>query len=121
MARAPSPAVVFVWDEPVEINKHKYGIFPFKEKFEFSLDIWETQKIDPNRTAKYRFHGWYRWNKAFEDYHSRRSIVLSYNIYANSSEDDSDKIVFDTGNRKIEIPFKDVINYVPKEPQAKNP
>lgn len=100
--KSPSQAVIFVWDEQMKVTRRKFGILPQKRTFETSLDIWETQCISPKQIGKYRFHGLFRPHQAFEDYHIRNAIVLSYSIQAKS-----EKAVFNTGFRKIEIPFED--------------
>lgn len=113
--RSPSQAVAFKWDEPKEIWKRKFAIFPVKRKFEQSLDIWEEQIVDPKMTAKFRFHGWYRPRKAFSDFNSRKEIVLFYQIYAVSGDNVFSRFYFDSRTKKINIPFKDEVKYTSED------
>lgn len=109
--KSPTQAVGFIWDEAKEIWKRHFGIIPRKETVEFALDCAETSSIDGERKANFVFHGWYRPHFAFRDFSLRGKIVITYRIHAESERGSPFGKYFDTGLRKIAIPFKDDVEY----------
>jgi hypothetical protein len=83
----------------------------FGTQVEFFLDAEEQQKINPNDKATFIFHGGYRPRFAFKDKDLRQKIVLAYKITAKSRDDSKNVTYFDTGIKKIQIPFDDTVKY----------
>jgi hypothetical protein len=118
--KSPTQALGFVLDEPRQIWKRKYGIIPYRTEVELSLDVGEQQIINSNDKTTFVFHGCYRPLFAFKDKDLREKIVLSYKITAKSIDDSKHITYFDTGFKKIHIPFEDAVKYKEKEKESPN-
>lgn len=109
--RSPTQSIGFALDSPIKVWKRAYGIIPYREEVELSLDNMIEQKISSNQEETYNFHGFYRPLQAFRDFQLRERIILCYRIYGESEDD---KWVVDSHEKRLEIPFKEKVRYVKK-------
>jgi len=108
-------AIFFAMTPPKKIKKRRFGILTYEKEVKRSLDDFEEGLISPNQEENFTFHGIYRPKYAFEDFHLRTKIAIKYRIYAESEEGLFRKIYFDTKEKKIEIPFEDIIHETKKK------
>lgn len=105
-------AIGFVLDSPVKIWKRRYGIIPYREDQHLSLGQIIELKIHSNSEEVFTFHGIYRPLRAFRDLHLKDTILIKYRIYAKS---DDGRWKMDSGIKRIEIPFRDKLQYAKRK------
>ena len=101
-------AVVFPLDSPVKVWKRAYGVIPYREEKEISLDNLIEQAIGPEGEVEYVFHGWYRPLLAHKDFQYKHNILILYRLLGVSEDR---KWTVDFHEHRIEIPFEKEVKY----------
>lgn len=110
--KSSTQAIGFTLDSPVKRWKRRYGIIPYREELEITLDNIIEQTIPSNEEEDFTFHGLYRPLHALRDFQLKRTVLINYQILATAEEG---RWIMDSGVKRIEIPFKDKVPYVKHE------
>jgi hypothetical protein len=106
--KSESQAIAFAQDSPVRMWKRHHWIVPYREEAEITLDGLIEMKMSPSEQESFVFHGLYRPFHADRDFRLRKTLLIMYQLCATSEDK---RWIIDSGLKRIEIPFKDKVEY----------
>jgi Ca2+/Na+ antiporter len=102
--KSHTQALGYVLDSTAKNWKWHYGIIPYREKTNLSLNHEIELKICPKEKSAFEFRGVYRPLLEVNDFNLRDSVLIQFRLSATSEDK---RWVIDTGFKRLELPFKE--------------